>query len=68
MNSNQSNNQSFNYSRYINVNNLNENSKKYNLDETKYKIKLHPHQLTLLQSCIDFENGKLFLKIFNAVS
>ena len=35
MNSNQSNNQSFNYSRYINVNNLNENSKKYNLDEKK---------------------------------
>lgn len=67
MNSNQSNNQSFNYSRYINVNNLNENSKKYKLDETKYKIKLHPHQLTLLQSCIDFENGKLFLKNYKNI-
>ena len=53
-------NNSYHYSRYININNLDEKNEKYSIDDNKYKIKLHPHQLTLLKSCIDFENGKLF--------
>lgn len=48
--------------RLINVNNLNSTHDKYNLDESRYKIKLHPHQLTLLQACINFENEKIYLK------
>ena len=46
----------------ININNLNSTHDKYNLDESRYKIKLHPHQLTLLQACINFENEKIYLK------
>lgn len=60
-------NNSYHYSRYININNLDENNEKYSIDDNKYKIKLHPHQLTLLKSCIDFENGKLFLKKYNNI-
>lgn len=48
--------------RLININNLNSTHDKYNLDESRYKIKLHPHQLTLLQACINFENEKIYLK------
>ena len=48
--------------RLININNLNSTHNKYNLDESRYKIKLHPHQLTLLQACINFENEKIYLK------
>ena len=48
--------------RLININNLNSTHDKYNLDESIYKIKLHPHQLTLLQACINFENEKIYLK------
>ena len=48
--------------RLININNLNSTHNKYNLHESRYKIKLHPHQLTLLQACINFENEKIFLK------
>ena len=42
----------------------NENSKKYNINPDRFKIKLHPHQLTLLQACINFENNKIYLKQF----
>tara|TARA_Y100001970_G_scaffold293482_1_gene440562 strand:- start:19592 stop:21457 length:1866 start_codon:yes stop_codon:yes gene_type:complete len=55
-------NEIINHSRLINVNNLNENSRKYNINPDKFKIKLHPHQLTLLQACINFENNKIYLK------
>ena len=48
--------------RLININNLNSTHNKYNLHESRYKIKLHPHQLTLLQACINFENEKIYLK------
>lgn len=57
-------NEIVNHSRLININNLNENSKKYNINPDRFKIKLHPHQLTLLQACINFENNKIYLKQF----
>lgn len=55
-------NEIINHSALININNLNENSDKYNFNLDKLKIKLHPHQLTLLQACINFENNKIYLK------
>lgn len=55
-------NEIINHSRLVNVNNLNEKSRKYNVNPDRFKIKLHPHQLTLLQACINFENNKIYLK------
>ena len=58
-------NEIINRSRLINITSLNEKSQKYKLDSnlsSKYNIKLHPHQLTLLQACINFENDKIYLK------
>ncbi len=55
-------NEIISHSRFSNINNLNEDSDKYNIDLNKLKIKLHPHQLTLLQACINFENEKMYLK------
>lgn len=51
-------------SKLLNIEDLNNESQKYNLTDnlSKYKIKLHPHQLTLLQACINFENDKIYLK------
>lgn len=42
-----------NIPREININDLDSSCEKYNLNENEYKIKLHPHQLTLLQACIN---------------
>ena len=58
-------NEIINRSRLLNITNLNETSQKYDINynlNNKYKIKLHPHQLTLLQACINFENEKIYLK------
>ena len=55
-------NEIINHSRLVNVNNLNEKSRKYNVNPDRFKIKLHPHQLTFLQACINFENNKIYLK------
>ena len=54
-------------SKLLNIENLNNESQKYNLTDnlSKYKIKLHPHQLTLLQACINFENDKIYLKKYH---
>ena len=55
------NNEIINHNHLINVNDLNENSRKYSKNTDILKIKLHPHQLTLLQACINFENDKIYL-------
>ena len=53
-----------NYS--INVNELNENSNTITQPDI-IDIKLKPHQLTLLKSCIDFENNRIKLNNYNKI-
>ena len=55
------NNEIINHNHLINVNDLNEKSRRYSINTDILKIKLHPHQLTLLQACINFENDKIYL-------
>ena len=50
----------------ISVNELDENSETI-YQPNNIKIKLKPHQLTLLKTCINFENHRIKLKNYNNI-
>ena len=50
----------------IDVDELNENSKTIQQPEN-IKIKLKPHQLSLLKNCIEFENNRIKLKNYSKI-